>query len=184
MRARVIGLGQAAAGDDGVGLAVVRALRGRDLPTGVEVLHLPDPSALTELLDAKVPLVIVDAVLGAPPGEVVELTPNELATRAPGRVSSHGLGVTGAMALARVLNVEADLPLVRIVAVTIARPAGYQEGLSTEVAAAVPRAADRVLQLLGLVPSLSRPSLSFPRRGEACSAGAAPAVASAHDRLA
>ncbi|HEY0839475.1 MAG TPA: hydrogenase maturation protease [Vulgatibacter sp.] len=147
-RARVIGLGQSAAGDDGVGVAVVRALRERGLPSGVEVHHLSDPSALAALLDPNVPVVIVDAVLGSSPGELVALTPDELATHAPLRVSSHGLGITEAIGLARVLDAGADLPVVRIVAVTITRPAGYREGLSAEVAAAVPRAADRVLQLL------------------------------------
>lgn len=149
MSARVIGLGQAAAGDDGVGVAVVRALRGRGLPIGVEVHNLSDPSALVALLDANVPVVIVDAVLGLPPGEVVELTPDELATRAPLRVSSHGLGITEAIELARVLNVGKDLPVVRIVAVTIARPHGYSCGLSPEVQAAVPVAAERILAIAG-----------------------------------
>lgn len=150
MRARVIGLGQSAAGDDGVGVAVVHALREHGPPSGVEVHHLSDPSALATLFDANVPVVIVDAVLGSPPGEVVELTPEDLAARAPLRVSSHGLGIAEAIGLARVLDAGVDLPLIRVVAVTIARPAGYQDGLSAEVAAAVPRAAARVLDLLGV----------------------------------
>jgi len=150
MRARVFGLGQPAAGDDGFGVAVVRALRERGVPRGVEVQHLSDPSSLAALLDANVPVVIVDAVLGSPPGELLALTPDELATRAPLRVSSHGLGITEAIGLVRVLDAGADLSEVRIVAVTITRPAGYRYGLSAEVAAAVPRAADRVLQLLGV----------------------------------
>ncbi|MCK6470914.1 MAG: hydrogenase maturation protease [Planctomycetes bacterium] len=150
MRARVIGLGQSAAGDDGVGVAVVHAFREHGPPSGVEIHHLRDPSALAALLDANVPVVIVDAVLGSPSGAVVELTPEDLATRAPLRVSSHGLGITEAIGLARVLNAGADLPVIRIVAVTIARPIGYQDGLSAEVAAAVPRAAERVLQILGV----------------------------------
>lgn len=150
MRARVIGLGQSVAGDDGFGVAVLRALRDRGVPDGVEVHHLKDPSALAALLDASVPVVIVDAVLGSSPGELLVLRPDDLATRAPLRVSSHGLGISEALGVARVLGGDAGLPVVHIVAVTITRPVGYREELSAEVAAAVPRAADRVLQLLGV----------------------------------
>lgn len=150
-RVRVVGLGQSVAGDDGFGAAVVRALRERVLPSGVEVEHLGDPSALAALLETNVPVILVDAVLGAAPGDLLLLTPDELAVRAPSRVSSHGLGVTEALELARVVDAGAGLPVVHIVAVTIARPVRYREGLSAEVAAAVPRAADRVLQLLGAV---------------------------------
>lgn len=149
-RARVVGLGQPAAGDDGVGAAVVQALQERSLPRGVEVRHLSEPSALVELLDANVPVVIVDAVLGAPAGEVVELGVAELAARAPRRVSSHGLGVAEAAELAGALSDGKEPASIRVVAVTIARPDSYGRALSPEVAAAVPRAAARVLELLGV----------------------------------
>ena len=148
MRARVIGLGQSAAGDDGVGVAVVHALRERGLPIEIEVHQLAEPSALIALLDSAAPVILVDAVLGERAGEVVELSAEELASRAPLRLSSHGLGVSEAIGLARILNDGGDLPAIRIVAVTITRPDRYQHGLSPEVAAAVPRAAERVLSIL------------------------------------
>lgn len=156
-RARVVGLGQSVAGDDGFGAAVVRVLRERGVPSGVEVEHLGDPSALAALLETNVPVILVDAVLGSSPGDLLALTPDELAVRAPSRVSSHGFGVNEALGLARVLDAGEGLPVLHIVAVTITRPAGYREGLSAEVAAAVPRAADRVLQLLGAVLDLRGP---------------------------
>ena len=46
MRARVIGLGQAAAGDDGVGLAVLDALRARGVPADVELVRATEDVAL------------------------------------------------------------------------------------------------------------------------------------------
>lgn len=148
MRVRVIGLGQAAAGDDGVGGAVVRALRERGTHHEIEIHELAEASALVALLTPDVPVILVDAVLGAPAGQVVELNPAELELHAPLRLSSHGLGVVEAIDLARVLNDGADLPPLRIVAVTIARPEQYGHGLSPAVAAAVPLAAERVLSLL------------------------------------
>ena len=47
-RARVIALGQAAAGDDGVGFAILEEIRRRGVPAGVELTSAPDPTALLE----------------------------------------------------------------------------------------------------------------------------------------
>lgn len=148
MRARVIGIGQRAAGDDGVGLAVLSALRERAVPSGVELLEVADPTALVELLNARVPIILVDAVLGSPEGEVVERLPEELAERPSLRLSSHGLGLLEAIELARTLGGGQISSPIRIVGITIARPECYRQGLSPEVAAAVTRAAQRVLSLV------------------------------------
>jgi hydrogenase maturation protease len=148
VRAHVIGLGQGAAGDDSVGLVVLRSLRERALPSGIELHEFGEPSALVPLLSGDTPVIVVDAVLGDPAGAVVELSPDELGAHAPLRLSSHGLGVAEAIGLARVLAEGRSPPEIRIVAVTIARPERYQQGLSPEVAAAVPRAVKRVLSLV------------------------------------
>jgi hydrogenase maturation protease len=63
-------------------------------------------------------------------------------------VSSHGIGVADALALAGALGHDVSMAALRIVAVAIARPAGRRAGLSPEVAAAVPGAAERVLGIL------------------------------------
>ncbi len=146
-RVRVIGLGQAAAGDDGVGLEVLRALRQQTLPRGLELHAISDPSALVPWLEDGAPLILVDAARKDPPGQVLELSPEELAACAS-PLSSHGLAVADAIELARALA-GGHLPPLRIVAITIARPERYGEGLSREVAQAVPAAAARVLALIG-----------------------------------
>jgi hydrogenase maturation protease len=148
-RARVIGLGQAAAGDDGAGLAVLEWLRERGVPDGVELVRASEDSALVDLLTTPVPVVVVDAVLGDPAGEVFELTPEEVASRDLHPVSTHGMGVARAVELARVLAPESVSPSIQIVAVTIVPPRRYAQRLSPAVAAAVPRAAARVLALVG-----------------------------------
>jgi hydrogenase maturation protease len=149
MRARVIGLGQAAAGDDGVGLVVLDALRARGVPADVDLVCAAEEATLVSLLETSLPVVLVDAVLGTPPGEVLDLAPADLIRRGPRAVSTHGLGVPDAIALARTLAPDAVPRSVRVVAVTIERPAGYAHGLSPQVAAAVPRAVERVLGLVG-----------------------------------
>jgi hydrogenase maturation protease len=149
LRARVIGLGQAAAGDDGVGLIVLARLRERGVPEGVDVVCAPDGAALVELLETRAPVVVVDAVLGTPAGEVLELVPSDLARRGLRPVSTHGLGVADAVELARVLAPDTVSPAIRLVAVTIERPVRYEQRLSAAVADAVPRAVERVLELVG-----------------------------------
>lgn len=153
---RIIGLGQALAGDDGVGLAVVRALQMQRLPEHVELMELAEPSALVELCASGAELLLLDAVLGKPAGEVAELSVEELSQRAPARVSSHGLGVTQALGLARALAGDDAYPAIRIIAIHIERPERYAHGLSPAVAAAVPRAVERVLARVTEHTSLER----------------------------
>jgi hydrogenase maturation protease len=93
-------------------------------------------------------VVIVDAVLAHPIGAVLELSPDELSEAAPQPASSHGMGAAQALRLASALAPEAT-ERVRVVAIAIARPAAYRDGLSPQVAAAVPIAADRVLSIVG-----------------------------------
>jgi hydrogenase maturation protease len=149
MSPRVIALGQAAAGDDGVGFAILEELRRRGVPAGAELLRALDATALISLLETPAAVVLVDAVLGTPPGEVIELGADELREQGVQPVSSHGTGVAEAIGLARMLGPERISPSIRIVAVTIARPDRFRVGLSPAVEAAVGRAADRVLDLLG-----------------------------------
>ncbi len=105
MPVRVIGIGQAAAGDDGVGLAVIAELRQRGVPDGVELMNTAEDSALLGLLQTADRVVLVDAVLATPPGRVLQLTPKQLGERRSGRMSTHGMGVSQAIELARVLEI-------------------------------------------------------------------------------
>jgi hydrogenase maturation protease len=132
----VVGLGQAAAGDDGVGLAVARTLAGR----GIEIRESADASVLLGLLEAGRRVVLVDAVIADPPGAVLRLDAGALAS-GPAPLSSHGLGVAEALELARTLYGSDVAAEVAIVGIAIAPPAGLRLGLSPAVAAAVEPAA-------------------------------------------
>lgn len=142
---RVIALGQAAAGDDGVGLAVLDCLRTRGVPRSIELTCATEESALVDLLQTDATVVLVDAVLGTPPGEVIDLSPEQLASCGARPISTHGIGVAQAINLAHVLHDGTISRNIHIVAVTIARPRGCGQRLSRKVAAAVPRAAQRVM---------------------------------------
>jgi hydrogenase maturation protease len=147
-RALVIGIGESAAGDDGVGWSVLDRLRTDGVPAGVDLLAVRDPSEIVDLLAGARPVILVDAIVGARPGEVLELLPDDLAARGAGAVSTHGVGVLQAIDLARVLN-DAPAPAIRIVGIAIDRPTRAREGLSPPVAAAVVKASERVRALLG-----------------------------------
>ncbi|MFT3772165.1 MAG: hydrogenase maturation protease [Minicystis sp.] len=145
----VIGIGQRTAGDDGVGLAVLDAIRARGLPRGVELVAAAEGSALVPLIASAGRVVLVDAVLAAPPGRVLDLAPADLAAGEAASISTHGLGVGQAIELARITDPGGVAAEIQIVAVTIDRPPRGAIGLSPAVAAAVPRAAARVLSLAG-----------------------------------
>ncbi len=151
--ARVIGLGQRAAGDDGVGLVVLERLRAV-VPRAVELVGIAEASAVIPWLATPVPVVIVDAVVtdhGAP-GDVLDVASGSLPPHVRS-VSTHGVGLAQALALARVLaDRETIAPSIRIVGVTIAVAEAGAIGLSAAVEAAVPRAVQAVLRCLGRVP--------------------------------
>jgi len=149
MRVRVIGIGQPMAGDDGVGLAVVRHLRKLALPERVELMETADPSGLPPLLEDADLVVLVDAVAGAGrPGRVLHLTPAGLQADGPCGSSTHGLGVGWAIELARTLSPDRIPWRIDLVGISIERPRCLSEGLSAAVAAAVPRAAEEVACIL------------------------------------
>ncbi len=148
MGARVIGLGQPVAGDDGVGIAVLRHLRELGVPGGTELFEVADATALLPLLETPLPVVIVDAVVGhGAAGEVLEVDADDLGARGAGprAISTHGVSLGQTIRLARLVADGRGSSRIRFVGVTIIRPDRYGCGLSPVVLAAVPRAAAAVL---------------------------------------
>jgi hydrogenase maturation protease len=148
VRVRIIGLGQAAAGDDGAGLAVLAELRTRGLPADVEVMRAAEDSALVSLLQTEAAVILVDALLAETAGQVLELAPEQLAHHGMRCVSTHGTGVGQAIELARILAPRTVASNIRIVGITIVPPRRYAQQLSPAVAAAVTRAAARIQALV------------------------------------
>jgi hydrogenase maturation protease len=151
MLVRIIGIGQRAAGDDGAGPAVLDRLRtGGAVRTELELCEVAEPAALLPLLEGARRVIIVDAALAAgEPGAVLVLHPADLETRPLSPVSTHGMSVGQAIALARALDPDKVCDDIYLVAIAAERPRGLAYGLSARVAAAIPaaaRAADALAQ--------------------------------------
>jgi hydrogenase maturation protease len=133
----VVGLGNDLRGDDAAGLLAARAIRELRLDQVDVEDHLGDVAALAESMARYAEVVIVDAVVsGAPPGTVRELDPDASVTRA--RSSSHGLGVSEALALARALGAGTHVHLIGI--------EGSQFALGSKPCTAVAQAARKVAE--------------------------------------
>jgi hydrogenase maturation protease len=148
-RAKIIGIGQDAAGDDGIGIAVVRRLRQMHLPDGVELVERAEPSqVISQLTDGCERAVLIDAVIdGGSSGRVLQVDPFQAVACNAQLLSTHGIGLLEAIELARTLDESAMPREVKIVGVTIERPTRYQVELSANVAAAISPAAELALGL-------------------------------------
>jgi hydrogenase maturation protease len=149
MLVRIVGIGQRAAGDDGAGPAVLDRLRADGLcGPDVKLCEAAEPSALIPLLLGARRVIVVDAALAAgAPGEVLVVRPEDIETRPLSSVSTHGMSVGQAIALARVLFPDAVCADIHVVAIAAERPCGLSYGLSERVAAAIPAATRAVLAL-------------------------------------
>lgn len=156
MTLRILGIGAPAAGDDAVGLLVLEQLRREAWPEGTELHAITEPAQIVSLLPGADAVILVDAVLGAPPGVVMRVDARALARERILPWSTHGLGVVQALELARRLG-SGYLPgHLELVGVGIERAEPGSSSLSPAVQAAIPRAvahvreAVRAMSLLAL----------------------------------
>ena len=142
--ALVIGAGNRFRRDDGVGPMVARRLRAL-LPSGVVVLETGGEAAeLLEAWQGFERVIIVDAASsGGTPGALrrIDVAEESLCHLSPS-ASSHGLGVTEAVELARALG---RLPSHLVVYAVEGEDFTTGEGLSRQVAAAVPHLLQQIL---------------------------------------
>lgn len=154
-RARVIGVGQEARGDDAVGRLLVRRLAAdARLPSGTEVReHDGDGMDLVLLLEGVATVLLVDAVVSGTrsPGTLLRLDANEgpLPARLFAPHSTHLLGVAEAVELARVTD---RLPARLILFGVEAADFGFGRAPTAAVEAALPVLLERVLEELGAAP--------------------------------
>lgn len=146
----LVGLGSEGRGDDGVGLQVVRDLRGR-LPPDVDLVECRgDPLALLDSWEGRSLAVIVDAVRsGGSPGSVIELRSAERLPASSPVTSTHGVSLAEALALGGAVG---RMPRAwRLVGVEVADlTSGHP--LSAPVRAALPAAEAAVLRALDAGP--------------------------------
>ena len=148
MTTRVIGIGRPLAGDDGVGIAVIDALRA-DPPRGVELHTVHDNNELVSLLMGTDQAVLVDAAVQAGiPGTVRILSTADLEAVPLSDLPSHDLSVPHAIELAHRLSLDTPAPKILIVAIAIGQTLHYRHELSAAIQAAVPVAVDTVRHLV------------------------------------
>ncbi|MEO5327069.1 MAG: hydrogenase maturation protease [Magnetococcus sp. THC-1_WYH] len=138
----VIGLGNRNAGDDGIGLTLVEGMAHIFDKKGV-TLHLweeADPLTVAQnLLELTGPVLIVDcADMGLPPGEW-RAFPCEENTLRPDNssVSTHGLGMAQALALARGLGYAHPIHLFGIQPFDLSPQTGLSSGMRQRVPAMI-----------------------------------------------
>ncbi len=103
----VLGIGNILMGDEGVGVRVVEAMQGMDLPAGVELFD--GATAGIDLLDVlaeRRKVVVIDALdSDDEPGTVVRLTPDDLGPKSRVDLSAHELGLMEMLVMARHLGI-------------------------------------------------------------------------------
>lgn len=107
-----------------------------------ELHEIGEPSALIPLLEGADRVIVVDAALGAgAPGTVLVVRPENVETAPISSVSTHGMSVGQAIALARAVSSEKVCPHIYLVAIAAEKPVGVVFGLSSAVSASISDAA-------------------------------------------
>jgi hydrogenase maturation protease len=142
----VLGVGNLLLRDEGVGVHVIRALAGRQVPPDVEVIDGGTAGCdLLPLMSGAEKVVIVDALQGGePPGAVYRLTPQDFERQAsPGIISLHDIGIMDVLKMLELM--DGCLPSIVLIGI---EPGLIEVGveLTPEVAASIPFILDLVLK--------------------------------------
>jgi hydrogenase maturation protease len=158
---RVIGCGNADAGDDAAGiLAVAEARIALEAVPGVEVVPHASPLEIVHLLEGADAVVVVDAVRtsggGRVPGTPVraEAGPGGLPAEIRSSLSSHGLGVAEAVGLAAAIG---SAPRIVVLGIE-AEEAAPGAGLSRAVRRGVSVLAEMILHEATVLAEASAPA--------------------------
>jgi hydrogenase maturation protease len=145
----IIGCGNLNRSDDGAGVAVVRALGSRDLGDGVHLYDAgTDGIGVMFAARGARALIVVDACrLGVTPGALYEVPGSELHDGPQVAIGLHDFRWDHALHAGRKIY-GASFPDDVVVLLIEAATVGLGVGLSPVVAAAVERAADRVVDLV------------------------------------
>ena len=172
MKTIIIGLGNPILGDDGVGWVVAREVEARlpsppsPLPLGegrrgegeiqVDCLAIGGISLMEHMIGYE-RVILIDALKTGryPQGAVAVLRLDELAgLRHNHSTSAHDAALDTSLAMGR--KAGADLPEDRniaVVAIESQQVYDFAQDLTPEIAAAVPQAVERVMELLGVSPA-------------------------------
>jgi hydrogenase maturation protease len=151
-RTVVVGVGNEFRRDDGAGPAVIarlRALQPGDASLSGVTLALSDgePGRMIDLWEGARLAVVIDAVRdpAMPPGHRYQLAVDALSGVADGAASSHSIGFSDTVELARVLG---RLPERLMVFAVVGRDFGFGIELTAEVAAAIAELVEQVREIV------------------------------------
>lgn len=143
----ILGVGNILLGDEGVGVRVVEAMGGRELPDNVELFDGGTASIdLLGILANRDKVIIIDAVKGGnQPGTLYRFTPDDITIQRQHLTSLHQLGLLETLTIFRCLGHTP--PEVLIYGIE-PKEIGWGLELSPEVASVVPRVIELVLSEL------------------------------------
>jgi len=151
----VLGVGNPIMGDDGVGLELLSLVEASFSDPRVE--YVDGGTSGMELLpvvQSARRLLILDAVSGPVPGEVVELPGDQIPRLLAAKLSPHQLGLLDIFAAARLLGTEPD----EVVVIGIVPEfVDVQVGLTPTIAASLPDATAKAISVLHLWLPMAHP---------------------------
>ena len=142
----VLGVGNPIMGDDGAGLAILEALEEKCGDPRVEFVYgVTGGLELLPCVQDATRLLVLDAVAGSEPGQVVRLTGDQLPRLLSSKLSPHQVGLLDVFAAARLSGREpASVMVIGIVPESVE----MSLTLSPVVARAVPAATDQAMEIL------------------------------------
>jgi hydrogenase maturation protease len=149
MRTIIVGIGNPILGDDGVGIHVLRELRGRGFHENIELEEaFTGGLNLVDIIVGYDRAILIDAVenSGDEPGSVYLM--DALNMESSHSTNPHDTSFPEALELARKMG-EKKLPSeIHLVGINIKAQYDFKDGLSENVSRAVPEAVDKVLELI------------------------------------
>ncbi|MFH1560858.1 MAG: HyaD/HybD family hydrogenase maturation endopeptidase [Chloroflexota bacterium] len=145
----ILGVGNILLRDEGVGVRVIEAMEGRELPDNVELLDGGTASMdlLTSLANRD-KVIIIDAVKGGnEPGTLYRFSPDDITIQKQTVTSLHQVGLLETLTIARHLGCT---PREVIIFGIEPKEVSWGLELSPEVASATPRVIELVLEELGI----------------------------------
>lgn len=146
MKIVVIGCGNILAGDDGIGIEVVKRIRTECSQKMVRVIEAGVPGLnLLNLMAGATKAILVDAVFaGGRTGQIYRFTDVNFPEQVIAPMSVHGIGLREALIWGRKFEPERLPGKVVIIGIQVASVERWKIGLSPQVAASVERAVAKV----------------------------------------
>jgi hydrogenase maturation protease len=141
----IVGIGNILLRDEGLGVRVIEAMHGIELPEDTEIIDGGTSGAdLIEVIANRAKLIVIDALdAGQKPGTVFQLTMPELMAQESVSISVHELGLIGSVQMAQQLGLAP-----REIIVYGVQPKDISPGLemTPEVTEKIPRIIELLLE--------------------------------------